>query len=342
MAKKRTPPASAPKTTAVAVASKTRKKKTPPKTPAKAAPVSTAPRKLKKPTYQSFKLQKRIKHSSQLPSSFRIFVSSLKILLRHWRLFVLIAIVYGLIMFVLVGGTGNRVDSNGIKEAVKVSTNGKNVQLISGVTIFGALIGSATTAAQGAASAYVTVLFLMVSLAIIWALRELQVGNAITLRDAFYKGMRPIVPFILVLLVMFFQLFPLMFGSFFYNIAVNSGLFKSFVEQAIVTIPFFLMAVLSLYMISSSIFALYIVTLPDMTPMAALKAARKLVNFRRFEVMRKVFVLPFIFIVIAAVIMLPIIYIIPAIASTVFFALTILALIVFHSYMYTLYRSLLV
>ncbi len=51
---------------------------------------------------------------------------------------------------------------------------------------------------------------------------------------------------------------------------------------------FFLLAMLTLIYVKSSLFALYIVTLPDMTPMKALRSARELARYRRWTVLRKI------------------------------------------------------
>jgi uncharacterized membrane protein YoaK (UPF0700 family) len=94
-------------------------------------------------------------------------------------------------------------------------------------------------------------------------------------------------------------------------------------------------------MISSSLFALYIVTLPDMTPFKALRSARELVRHRRWTVLRKILFLPIILLVVAAIIMLPIIIWLTSLAQWVFFLLTMFALVAANAYMYTLYRELL-
>jgi hypothetical protein len=93
-------------------------------------------------------------------------------------------------------------------------------------------------------------------------------------------------------------------------------------------------------MVTSSVFALYIVTLPNVTPMAALRSARDLVLHRRWLIMRKVLFLPVALLVIAAIIMVPVIILSPAVAEWLFFGLSMLALAVVHSYMYGLYREL--
>ena len=94
-------------------------------------------------------------------------------------------------------------------------------------------------------------------------------------------------------------------------------------------------------MISSSIFALYIVTLPDMTPLKALRSARQLVRHRRWTVLRKILFLPILLIVVAAIVMLPIIIWTPPLAQWIFFVLTMFAIAAVHAYAYALYRELL-
>ena len=88
-------------------------------------------------------------------------------------------------------------------------------------------------------------------------------------------------------------------------------------------------------MLCSSLFALYIVTLPDMTPLKALRSARQLVRYRRPLVFRKLLYLPVALLVIASVIMIPVIALIAPAAPWVLFVLAIGALITAHTYMYT-------
>ncbi|HVI60648.1 MAG TPA: hypothetical protein VM535_00655, partial [Candidatus Saccharimonadales bacterium] len=104
---------------------------------------------------------------------------------------------------------------------------------------------------------------------------------------------------------------------------------------------FGLLTLFSLYMISSSLFALYIVTLPDMTPRKALRSARELVRDRRWTVLRKILCLPVILFLGAALVMVPIIIWLTPLAQWVFFLLTMFALVAVNTYMYSLYRELL-
>jgi hypothetical protein len=122
---------------------------------------------------------------------------------------------------------------------------------------------------------------------------------------------------------------------------INNGIAIYAVEKILWALLFAGLALLTLYMLSSSVFALYIVTLPDMTPMKALRSARELVRYRRWTVLRKIICLPIILLLVALVIMLPVIILLTPLARWVFFILTMAALLAIHAYMYTLYRELL-
>lgn len=306
-----------------------------------ANPIS--PRKVKKPSYKSFRLSKKIRYDAPpLPKARKLFSATVRHLLRHKRLYVGLALVHFVLMLLLVKGLSFGFDSqlSEIKDALEEVFVDESAWLTS-AALFGTLLGSAGTATGEAASTYQAMLLVLTSLAVIWALRQSHAGEKVRAKDAFYKGMYPLVQFILVLLVLLLQLLPLAIGNLLYSIVLQNGLAVTGVEQAVWAILFGLLALLSLYMITSSIFALYIVTLPDVKPLQALRSARALVRHRRLMVGRKIAFLPFVLLLIAAAVMLPIILWVTAVAEFVFFVLTVLAVLVTHAYMYELYRKLL-
>jgi sterol desaturase/sphingolipid hydroxylase (fatty acid hydroxylase superfamily) len=144
-----------------------------------------------------------------------------------------------------------------------------------------------------------------------------------------------------VLLVIGLQLIPLIIGSTLYSLVIGNAIAVTLLEKLFWLFVFIALACLSLYFLSSSVFAVYIVTLPDMTPIKALRSARELVKDRRLQVIRKVLWLPILLLLASSLIMLPIILWITALAQIVFFILSMLVLIVVHTYMYSLYRELL-
>jgi hypothetical protein len=94
-------------------------------------------------------------------------------------------------------------------------------------------------------------------------------------------------------------------------------------------------------MVSGSVFALYIVTLPDIQPRQALRSAKDLVSFRRLVILRKFLFLPILILVVMGLIIVPLILYASAIVPAVFYVLSVLALLFVHTYLYSLYRGML-
>lgn len=298
------------------------------------------PRQLKRPAHKSFRLQKRVK-GEKVAGAFRILGSSFAVIGRNWKLFLGITLIYGFLNMVLVQGfqaTGSLSEAKDLLDQLFAGSFG---QLASGLTLFVYLLGSSGNTANPTASAYQLILILVMSLAIIWALRQAYAGHAIRIRDSFYRGMSPLVQFVLVLIVVCLQLIPMAVGLLVYGSVVSGGLAATGVEQVLWALFAFLLSLLSLYLLASSLFALYIVTLPDMTPVQALRSARQLVAHRRWTVMRKVLFLPLVLLVLSAVIIVPVILYATPLASWIFFVTSMLILPIVHSYMYSLYRALL-
>lgn len=301
------------------------------------------PRRLKTPVYRSFRLQKRISPASpkKLPSVYRLFLSSLQPLRRHWRVFGGLLFICGVLYVILVRGLGNAVNINELKLNLDQAFGGNLNALTSSLAIFGLLLASSGNAPSEAASIYQGNLLLIMSLALIWALREARAKSVVRIRDAFYLSTYPLIPFLLVLMVIGLQLLPFMLGGAMYGAVVNGGIAYTGVEKAFWLLLFGLLAVLSLYMITSSVFALYIVTLPDMTPLKALRSARELVLHRRLLIVRKLLGLPLILLLLSAVVVVPFIIWLPILAQWVLLTMGLVNLLITHSYLYTLYRELL-
>lgn len=277
----------------------------------------------------------------RLPNAWRLTKRTALTLWDNRRLFIGLTLVYGLLNLLLVQGLSNSTDVSSLKHSLDQVFNGHLGSLGSSLSVFAVLVDSAGNSSSPTAGVYQLVLALIVSLAIIWALRQRLAGHQIRVRDAYYRGMYPLIPFILVLIVVGLQLIPFLVGSTIYSLVISNGIAVHFVEKLVWLLVFLVLALLTLYMLSSSLLALYIVTLPDMTPMKALRSARDLVRHRRWTVLRKILCLPLILLIVAAVLMVPIIIWLTPLAQWLFFILTMFVLVAVHGYMYTLYRELL-
>jgi len=153
--------------------------------------------------------------------------------------------------------------------------------------------------------------------------------------------MYPLASFTLVLLMIGIQLIPLALGTALYSTVITNGIAVHAYEQIIWLLIFLALAAWSIYLVLASTFALYIVTLPDMTPLKALRSAKQLVKGHRLNIFRKGLWLTLLVLFIGALIMLPIILWATPLTAVVFFLLGLVVIAVVHTYLYSIYRGLL-
>lgn len=244
-----------------------------------------------------------------------------------------IAAIYGLLVLLFVRGLGRGFDVAAVRDQF-------SNKLAGSFSAYTQLLGSGNGSSQSAGS-YQVVLFVIASLALIWALRQLLAGEKISVKNAYYYGMYPLVPFLLVIIVLCLQLVPMAIGSSLYSIVVSSGIAANGLEIAAAAVLALALMLVSLYLIAPTIMALYIVTLVDMTPHKALRSAKKLAQGRRWTILRKILFLPVAILIIEAALLTPLILIAPLIAGWVMFLLGVLTVAVVHAYLYNLYRTLL-
>lgn len=281
-----------------------------------------------------------------LPKARRILASAVTLMRKYPRPFLMCAGVYAAAIFILVGGVVASKELSAIKQVIMTATPGLSGKIQSSIVQYLYLIGDGSATASATGSLYQLIVLILCSLAVIWLLRELTADRMATAKDAFYKGMRPLVPFMIILGVIFVQLLPLSFGGFIYNSAVSGSLFSQPVatgggEKFVAVLLALGLAVWSVRMLTASLVALYIVTLPDMTPLRALRHARDLVYKRRLLILRKVAYMVVLAMLAITLIELPVIFFATAAAPWVFFAIISGLFIATHVYLYMLYRELL-
>jgi len=279
---------------------------------------------------------------AKLTGSFRLSWRSVKFIRKYWKPLGGILLVYLILNTVFASGISNLSAAVGdIKFNLEASDSENLNPLGTALNGFGNLVASGGTSGSSTGSALQTVIIILASLVIIWALRQLAAGKKIKVKQAYYSSMTPLVPFLLVLLVLFIQLLPVLFGIPIIN-AILSAAFPS--GGGLATILFTLSSASllgwSLYMISSSLFSIYIVTLPDMHPRRALKSAKNLAKFRRWAIMRRLIFLPIFILVVMAILVIPLILWATFLVVPVFYILSVFSLLFAHVYLYTFYREL--
>lgn len=297
---------------------------------------------LKKPTYRSFRLHPKITSPlASLPTIKSLFAETKRIISERPKQFAGLALVHLFLTMLLVRGFSFSLDIAGTKSVLDQLYVGGSGKALTVASLFGQLVNGSSETTNAGAGLYQSILSILLVLAIIWMIRQRGNTQTLRVRDAFYKGMYPVVPFVLVLLVVGLQLIPAGVGGWLYAATITGGLAVTTIEQVLWILLVLLLITLSLYMISSSIFALVIVTLPNMTPMRALRSARNLVLHRRWKVASKVFAMLGILFCAGLVVMIPFLLWLPQIAEPVFLVLSSFVVIVPVVYIYNLYLRLL-
>jgi hypothetical protein len=205
-----------------------------------------------KTIHQSFRLTPPSFHdNSSIPNAFILFFRSLKFIWDHPFSFTFFVLSYGIVLYFVA------------PEAM-TSTND--------VTYSGIITVIAT-------------------LATIRLVRHADSNDYRGIRDAYYNGMAQLVPFLLIVIIFAIQTLPMAAGVFFYDTIINNQLAVTPIEQYIPYALLFVISIPTLFWISSTMMAMYIVTLPGATPLRSLQLSAELVNGRRFLVLRKIVIL---------------------------------------------------
>lgn len=292
--------------------------------------------------------------SLKLPGYWAFTRDAGRVVLQNWKMFSLLALTYAILSGVLVGLASQDTYvqlSDTLAQAGGAfqgnwGTVGK-AGLLFLTTISGGINGTPTESQQ----IYGVLIALMTWLTTVWLLRNILAGNKVRLRDGLYSSGSPIFSTFLVALVMIAQLIPLFIALIGYGAAQSSGLLNGGVEAMLFWVAAGLLALLSLYWLTSTMIALVVVTLPGMYPMQAIKTAGDLVIGRRRRILFRLLWALSLTVIAWAVIMIPLILLVNwlgsvlpvvagiAIVPVVLLIMSSLTVVWLASYVYLLYRK---
>lgn len=268
---------------------------------------------LKRRPHRSFRLTRRRDYarSLNLPGYFAFTAYVWKILWDSRNTFISLALTYVFLTIILVGISSQDTYST-ISEALSM-TSGSTFNGFwgeigkSGLLLVSVATGISSSGLSEAQQIYGGLILLMTWLTTIWLLRNILAGNKVKLRDGIYSAGSPIISTFLILMLVIVQLLPIAFALIGYGAAMTSGLLEGGVEAMLFWFVACLLSVLSLYWLTSTIFAMVIVTLPGMYPMQAIKVAGDMVVGRRMRVLFRLLWAILAVVIVWAVIMIPII-----------------------------------
>ncbi len=247
----------------------------------------------------------------ELPGYTKFSVEVWRMLWLYRSTFGLLILAYSLMSGLLVG-TASQSTYTQLAGAIRTNSGdvaqGNLGQLgEAGILLVTGLSGGLNPAVSETQQLLAGLLVLMAWLTTVWLLRAYLAGQRPRVRDGLYNAGAPIVPTMLVGLLLVVQLIPAALVAVGVAAAVSTGLLNGGVEAMLFWTVAFLLILLSLYWITSTLIALVIVTLPGMYPMQALKTASELVVGRRFQILLRILWLLVASILVFALIMIPVI-----------------------------------
>lgn len=294
----------------------------------------------KKQKYRSFRLQKRIRPTSEpIPSSWRLLKQTYTIISNNKLLFIGLTLLYGLAYFIFVRSVATpSINIDTLQSVVSQTLGNEAGATKQTATLLGAVLGSSRT--EGTNSVVVTLLAVCAGIMFVWATRERMNNIQVRVRDVVFQSLGPILSVLSILVIISIQLIPFAIATYFYSTARVNSLFASGAED----LTFFTLTVfcglLSFYWITSSIIALFITTLPGVYPIEALKASKKLVQFRRLSVFKKMLVLPLLLVGLYFLLLLIVLRFFPNLTYPFIDVYSICVVPVASIYLYKLYRAL--
>lgn len=291
---------------------------------------------VKKSLWQRIRPRKR--SYDEVLTSWQATKETLKFIKKSWKKLFWISIVYMVLYFVFVKGTekANLDDINQyIDEILGEDSNG----VIRSITLAGVVLGGSQSQASETNSLYGMLITLIFIMAVIWGVRRLNNNEPFKIRDAFYFGSQSMVTFILVSGIIAIQLVPFALGSFLYETAKQQSIIAYFWEEAIFIGVWALGSLLSAYWLAVSLNALFVVTLPNMYPLQALREAKGLVQYRRWVVFRRMIAFPIAMIIIGLILLILVAYLMPSLTVFVFEILKAFGVVFLIVYLYKIYRS---
>ena len=273
--------------------------------------------------HRSFRLTRRRDYvrSLQLPGYWSLTVVIWQLLKKHWRTFACLVALYAVLSMLLTTVLSQDTYLQ-VKEVVdEANEDGFLGTVLPVMTIFFSVLGSqvtggGVTVSAGSQQQIIAVLIgLYAWLTAVWLLRAMMAGKQPKLRDGLYSAGAPVIALGVLAVILLVQLLPAAIALIVYGAADGSGLLDQTAALMLAGGATGLVAVLSLFWITSTIIAMVIVTLPGMYPMKALRLAGDIAVGRRIRILLRLTWLVVLLLLAWAVVLIPTIVLDGALAS---------------------------
>ncbi len=245
-----------------------------------------------------------------------------------------IIVIYAALYLIFISGLNTQLNYQDVLQLVQESKVGKSGWFSQNISVISNLFSNVGTTQGDAASLMQIFLFVLATMACIWLFNN----KSVSVRSAFYDGTARLVPFLLVIVMLFVTLIPTAIGSSIFSIAQGAG--AQGTELISISLLSGVLLLLSVYWLSSWVFAIYYASEKDSAPIASIKLAVALTKGYRFWLVRNFVLFVICVLVLLFSVMLPIVIILPFIAAYVAYALCFVLFAVTQAFLFVNFRSL--
>lgn len=259
--------------------------------------------------------QRDLPNTPQVEGYVRFTHETWKMLWRHKGLFAKYLLVYLVVSIALFGAVQGTAFQS-VNETIN-ALNEENESLIDplmrGVVVTGSsLFGSLNSGLSEIQQLYMSVLYVFAALVVVWLLRRVLAGHAVRLRDAIYSAGAPIVPIYILIGVGILQALPAALVIFGFNVVNASGVLSGGIETGIFWGVLFLVIVLTLYFMTTTLFALMVASVQGMYPFRAYTIAKRIVVGQRRRVLFRLLWVALVVVAVWFIVLVPVVMIVNA------------------------------
>lgn len=213
------------------------------------------------------------------------------------------------------------------------------------VTVGSSIMGALNNNLSDVQYVYVSALIIIAMLTVIWLLRHQLAGKKLKVRDGLYAAAAPIAAEYVLVVVGIAQLIPAALATLIYVSATTSGILDGGIETAMFSLALLFIVVLTLYFMTTTLFAMFIASIPGTYPMQAYHAARKIVVGQRLRLLLRLLWMVIILLAVWFIVLVPLVIVVNSIgggsswAIPIAYQLMVASSIVYATaYGYLLYR----
>ncbi len=266
---------------------------------------------LRRRPHRSFRLTRRrdYKRSLKLPGYLSLTAQFLKLIKDNWRIFLSLTLIY-VILTLLMSSAMSQSTYSELINFVSLSQGEDGAMGFAGtLSVFWSIVlaqlGGTATSGQSQVMGVLIGLFMW--LTVVWLLRAILAGKKPKARDGLYLSGGPVLALLMLVLVAIIQLLPAAIAIIVYGAAQSSMILDQTAMLMLFGGAMILLITMSLYWVTSTFFAMIIVSLPGIYPMEALRLASEIVVGRRIRILLRLMWLIVLLVVFWAAVLLPVI-----------------------------------